>query len=206
MSDALALRGRYAALLERFEVDCDALSEHALSLVGEAECGPCAGLIGFSDVQLGGPIQGEADAVLCDLMYVLPRPPVTGALRRGAFELLALLGPLVTLGAFAIDAEDELHLRLTFMVPAEASDAFLMAPLLEGLEAIDLYAGLFDRVLAEDYEPGHAIAELVLGEEAADAETKDYLLRLVQRAAARYRATGRQAQHDDLATLARALA
>lgn len=212
--DAAALLTRYEALLQAADVACARTSEAALAFVGEAECGPCDGTLVLADVETGDAVPGPAEpAILCELAYVAPFPPVTDVRRHALYELLALLGPDVPLGAFEVELGGRVRHRLSTLLPADGalSDAFLMAPLYECLNVVDEHAAMLEAVLTGDVEPGHVFAEGVLERarasgERLDDETRIQLMTLLDRASARYRATGRDLHLDRLTALLRPLA
>lgn len=218
---AEALRARFVALLADYGVDVEPEDE-LLVISGEADAGPCPGIIECRDLEIGEAVKAEQSLVLVEATYTLPFDPVPPDRLAEVALVVACINPGVGVGHFELDPLTRLlGFRTAQLVDPEAvTDGLLMAPLLEGLNVIDDHAGSLSAVL-DGAAAGHVFAEVVLGEYGSDAwgvgddpdeddalppmsdQMRAAIMGWMERASATYRAAGETARHQALAALVR---
>lgn len=162
-SPAETLRRRYADLLADYGVDAEREGDLIL-LTGEADAGPCPGVIECRDLETGAAVRGDAcPAVLVELGYGLPFDPVPADRLAEVALLIGCINPDLGLGHFECDPLDGgLSFQAAWLAPPGGlEDGLSMAPLLEGINVIDDHAGAIAAVL-DGAAAGHVFVQRVL--------------------------------------------
>ena len=207
--DADELRRRYLEILAAYSVDAE-LSDGVILLNGEPEAGSCPGVLECRDLETGEAVQGEATPmVLVEVGFTLPFDPVPRDRMAQVALMLSCLNPDIGLGQLELDpVSHTLGFRCAQLIPGRepVSDAFLMAPLLEGLNVIDDCIDALVAVLDGD-AAGHIFTTLVIegAKSPLDDSLRATLLRWLNDAAEVYRASGDADRQAVLAPLIRSL-
>lgn len=181
LTPAQLLVARFDALLraQGVEIARAAPEEglNAIQLPGEAECGLCPGMLLLTDLQTGEAVPTDTEAlVLMQLIYQLPLRAIRSPDLSALYTLIGLINPTLSTGAFELDSDDNtVHIRWSLLVPAapSPSDAFLLAPLYEVLNAIDLWYGAFSALVEQRTSPIVAYTEAFVRIHKAEGATID---------------------------------